>query len=144
MSVHQTREYFKTKYGYIVDNPNVGPTLKTAYWECGNSKPFLDIVRDLTGKDLTGEAWVDALKEDLEEHIAQEKKEYLETIEKCKAADEASEEKEDEQLDLQMTVRFVDGDEVIADSSVSGLLGSCKEFEAFVAARVAAAAKSED
>ena len=143
MSVHQTREYFKTKYGYIVDNPNVGPTLKTAYWECGNSKPFLDIVRDLTGKDLTGEAWVDALKEDLEEHIAQEKKEYLEMIEKCKATDEASEEKEDEQLDLQMTVRFVDGDEVIADSSVSGLLGSCKEFEAFVAARVAAAAKSE-
>ena len=138
MSVHQTREYFKNKYGYIVDNPNVGPTLKSAYWECGNSKPFLDIVRDLTGKDLTGEAWVDALKEDLEEHIVQEKKEYIEMIEKCKAT------AEDEQLDLQMTVRFVDGDEVIADSSVSGLLGSCKEFEAFVAARVAAAAKSEN
>lgn len=144
MSVHQTREHFKNKYGYIVDNPNVGPTLKSAYWECGNSKPFLDIVRDLTGKDLTGEAWVDALKEDLEEHIAQEKKEYIEMIGKCKAASEASEEKEDEQLDLQMTVRFVDGDEVIADSSVSGLLGSCKEFEAFVASRVAAAAKSEN
>lgn len=144
MSVHQTREYFKNKYGYIVDNPNVGPTLKSAYWECGNSKPFLDIVRDLTGKDLTGEAWVDALKEDLEEHIVQEKKEYIEMIEKCKATAKASEEKEDEQLDLQMTVRFVDGDEVIADSSVSGLLGSCKEFEAFVAARVAAAAKSEN
>ena len=146
MSVHQTREYFKNKYGYIVDNPNVGPTLKSAYWECGNSKPFLDIVRDLTGKDLTGEAWVDALKEDLEEHIVQEKKEYCEMIDKCKAAAEASEGKEgdddDEQLDLQMTVRFVDGDEVISDSSVSGLLGSCKEFEAFVASRVAAAAKS--
>lgn len=142
MSVHQTREYFKNKYGYIVDNPNVGPTLKSAYWECGNSKPFLDIVRDLTGKDLTGDAWVDALKEDLEEHIAQEKKEYCEMIEKCKAAAKDSEEKQEgdeEQLDLQMTVRFVDGDEIISDSSLSGLLGSCKEFEAFVAARVAAA-----
>ena len=153
MSVHQTREYFKNKYGYIVDNPNVGPTLKSAYWECGNSKPFLQIVKDLTGKELTGEAWVDALKEDLEEHIAQEKKEYYEMIEKCQATAEASEEKEEkdsdgnddeEKLDLQMTVRFVDGDEVISDSSVSGLLESCRKFEAFVEARVAAAATSQE
>merc|ERR1719343_1490114 len=151
MSVHQTRAYFKDKYGYIVDNPNVGPTLKSAYWECGNSKPFLDIVRDLTGKDLTGEAWVDALKEDLEEHIAQEKKEYSEMIDKCQDAADAPEEKkekeytesdDDDNLDLQMTVRFVDGDVVISDSSVSGLLESCREFEAFVEARVAAAASA--
>ena len=67
MSVHQTREYFKEKYGYIVDNPNVGPTLASAYWECGNSKPFLQIVKDLTGKALTGASWVNALKEDIEE-----------------------------------------------------------------------------
>jgi hypothetical protein len=146
MSVHQTREYFKNKYGYIVDNPNVGPTLKSAYWECGNSKPFLEIVKDLTGKDLTGDAWVDALKEDLEEHIVQEKKEYQEMIDKCNAAAaETSEGKKDndETLDLQMTVRFVDGDEVISDSSVSGLLGSCREFEAFVAARVEAASAAK-
>jgi hypothetical protein len=151
MSVHQTREYFKNEYGYIVDNPNVGPTLKSAYWQCGNSKPFLQIVKDLTGKDLTGDAWVDALKEDLEEHIVQEKKEYQEMIDKCNKAAvvaEASEEKndidaDDETLDLQMTVRFVDGDEVISDSSVSGLLGSCREFEAFVAARVKAASAAK-
>ena len=62
-------------------------------------------------------------------------------IEKCKASEEKQ--GDDEDLDLQMTVRFVDGDEVISDSSVSGLIGSCKEFEAFVAARVAAASKSE-
>ena len=146
MSVHQTRDYFKTKYGYIVDNPNVGPTLKEAYWECGNSKPFLQIVKDLTGSDLTGDAWVDALKEDLEDHIAKEKKEYSEMIDKCKAEEEAPEEKkdsEDEALDLQMTVRFVDGDKIISDSSVSGLLESCREFEAFVTARIEAA-KAQD
>lgn len=143
MSVHQTRAYFKDKYGYIVDNPHVGPTLQSAYWECGNSKPFLQIVADLTGKELTGEAWVDALKEDLEEHIVQEKREYQDMIHKCQAADAAASEENsgaDEALDLQMTVRFVDGDEVISDSSDAGLLGACRQFEAFVAARVAAAA----
>lgn len=129
MSVHQTRDFFKAKYGFIVDNPNVGPTLQKYYWECGNSKPFLQIVKDLTGKELTGEAWVDALKEDVEEHIKQEKKEYDEMIKKC------AEEKIDDDIDLNMTVKFVDGDEAIADSGKSGLLGACKEFEAFVAAR---------
>ena len=134
MSVHQTREYFKEKDGYIVDNPDIGPTLASAYWECGNSKPFLQIVKDLTGKDLSGSAWVDSLKEDLETHIEQEKKEYEEMIEK------SSKEQPDDDLDLQMTVKFVDGDVIISDSSKSGLLGACKEFEAFVAARTAASA----
>ena len=131
MSVHQTREYFKQKYGYIVDNPNIGPTLTKAYWECGNSLPFLQLVNDLTGKELSGEAWVAALQQDLEEHIAEEKKEYDEMIKKCE-----NEEKSDD-IDLSMTIKFIDGDEVIADSSSSGLLGACKQFEQFVAARTA-------
>lgn len=136
MSVHQTREYFKQKYGYIVDNPNVGPTLATSYWKCGNSKPFLQIVKDLTGKELSGTAWVDALKEDLEEHIAQEKKEYNKMVDKCLKEKEEVKDNDEDTLDLQMTVKFVDGDTIISDSSQSGLLGACKEFEAFVAARV--------
>ena len=138
MSVHQTRKHFKDKYGYIVDNPMVGPTLTDAYWKCGNSKPFLQIVKDLTGKELTGEDWVDALKEDLEEHIVQERKEYDEMIKKCQVSP-AEEKDNEEPLDLAMTVKFVDGDYIISDSSQSGLLGACKEFETFVAARVSAA-----
>jgi oligoendopeptidase F len=130
MSVHQTRAFFKSKYGYIVDNPEVGPTLSTAYWECGNSRPFLEIVKDLTGKDLTGESWTDALKEPIEDKIAREKKEYEAAIEE--------ESCENDDIDLNMTVRFVDGDTLISDSSTLGLLGACQEFEKFVAARVAA------
>ena len=133
MSVHQTREFFKARDGYIVDNPSVGPTLASAYWECGNSKPFLQLVQELTGKELTGKAWVDALEEDMEDHIVQERKEYDEMIEKCAGA------QEDDDIDLDMTVKFVDGDEIISDSSKSGLLGACKEFEDFVAARIAKA-----
>lgn len=39
-----------------------------------------------------------------------------------------------------MTVRFVDGDELIADSKDLGLMGACQKFESFVAARAAAKA----
>jgi len=131
MSVHQTREFFKNKYGYIVDNPNIGPTLTKHYWNCGNSKQFLDIVKDLTGKELTGKAWVDALMTDVEDLVKSERKEYDEMLQKVE-----KDEKDEKELDLQMTVRFVDGDELIADSKDLGLMGACQKFETFVAARV--------
>ena len=99
----------------------------------GNSRQFLDLVKDLTGKDLSGDAWVDVLKESTADKIAREKKEYDEMIVKMKS------EKEDSSLDLKMEVRFVDGDELISTSD-GGLLEACSKFEEFVAKRVAAAA----
>ncbi|CAB9519860.1 Peptidase family M3 [Seminavis robusta] len=129
MSVYQTREFFLEKYGYIVDNPEVGPTLRKAYWECGNSKPFLTIVKDLTGKELVGTAWVNHLKENVDDKVKRAKKEFEEATPVAETS-----------VDLNMTVRFVDGDELIADSSSEGgILEACKKFEQFVAKRVAAA-----
>ena len=132
MSVHQTRNFFLKKYGYIVDNPDVGPTLRDAYWKCGNSKNFLDIVKDLTGTELTGDAWTESLQESVDDKVARQRKEYDEALAKedCQEFSEAS---------LDMVVRFVDGDTVIADSNNLGLLGACKEFESFVSARIEAA-----
>ena len=135
MSVHQTRAYYKTKYGYIVDNPQVGPTITKAYWEAGNSRPFLELVREFTGKPLSAEDWVDELKENVDDKVAREKKEYEESLLNTGTSS-------NENVDLNMTVKFVDGDVVIADSSKleGGILHACKDFEAFIAARIAAAA----
>jgi hypothetical protein len=131
MSVWQTRQFFKQRDGYIVDNPKVGPTLTEAYWKCGNSKPFLDLVKDLTGKGLSGEAWVNALKESVDDKVAREKQEYEEALAKASSKTAPSLE------GLNMTIKFVDGDHLIADSSQlpGGILAACKAFEAFVAAR---------
>lgn len=101
MSVHQTREFFKKKYGYIVDNPNVGPTLSSAYWECGNSRPFLEIVEELTGKELSGEPWTNELKESVDDRIKREKKEYDEALE------QSLDECQSQEIDLDMVVRCV-------------------------------------
>ena len=135
MSVYQTRAFFKDKYGYIVDNPVVGPTLTKAYWEAGNSRPFLDLVKDLTGKPLSGDDWVRCLNESVDDKVEREKKEYEEVLAKKSTGSIPT------SIDLKMTVKFVDGDEVIADSSklAGGILEACKQFESFVAARVAAA-----
>jgi hypothetical protein len=134
MNVHQVRAFFIQRDGYIVDNPKVGPTLAKGYWEHGNARDFLDLVKDVTGKELSGDAWVARLKETVEECLASEKKEYE------KALAEKSDDSSCENLDLNMIVRFVDGDTLISDSSTAkdGLLGACKDFESFLAARASA------
>ncbi|MDP4199536.1 MAG: M3 family metallopeptidase [Bacteroidota bacterium] len=82
MAVHQTREYFLSKYGYIVDNPKVGPELAKAYWEPGNAKAFFDMVNDLTGGPFSAEALIREVTRSVEDTIAKAKQdvEWLPTI----------------------------------------------------------------
>mmetsp|Transcript_23191 Transcript_23191/g.45019 ORF Transcript_23191/g.45019 Transcript_23191/m.45019 type:complete len:630 (-) Transcript_23191:185-2074(-) len=128
MGVHQTREHFLKKYGRIVDNAEVGPALATAYWKPGNSRMFLDLVKELTGKPLTGDAWVAELGGDIEETIKEEKKEYEWAVAQGHPSSESSD------VDLGMRVRFVHGDTVIADTEGGGFVPSCGEFEKYVVA----------
>ena len=92
-------------------------------------------MREFTGKPLSAEDWVDELKENVDDKVAREKKEYEESLLNTGTSS-------NENVDLNMTVKFVDGDVVIADSSKleGGILHACKDFEAFIAARIAAAA----
>jgi oligoendopeptidase F len=132
MAVHQTRHYFHQKFGFIVDNPHVGPTLRDAYWQCGNSKNFLDLVRDLTGSDLSGEAWTSSLQENVDDKINRQRQEYDQAL----SQHSTSEDEENWESSLDMIVRFVDGDTVIAESTELGIVGACHEFEAFVKRRM--------
>ncbi|KAL3911245.1 MAG: hypothetical protein SGILL_007357 [Bacillariaceae sp.] len=137
MCVHQTRAFVLDRDGYIVDNPKVGPTLANAYWKYGNERPFLELIQELTGKELSGEAWVSALQIGTEEHLQEERNEYDKSVrEMQKKRDATGESKQDTageaEPDLNMTIRFVDGDELIADSSNGGLLKACKDFESYV------------
>jgi oligoendopeptidase F len=52
MAVYQTRAWFLKRFGYLTDNPEVGPLLAKHYWRPGNS-----ISHDQTLKDLTGEGF---------------------------------------------------------------------------------------
>lgn len=137
MCVHQTRAFFMQRDGYIVDNPKVGPTMAEAYWKYGNLRPFADLVKDLTGKELSGDAWVAELSQSVDDLLSSEKQAYEKAIEDSSSSGDDS---EYISPDLQMTVRFVDGDTLISDSSKNpkGVLGACNEFESFVKRRIAA------
>jgi hypothetical protein len=130
MAVHQTREFFHARDGYIVDNPTVGPTLRESYWRPGNSEPFLGLVEKLTGKPLTGDAWVAMLKQDVGSLLAEEKVAYEAMAKKL------GEQVPPAEIDLRMRIKIVDGDEVIADTSLDGgFVATCKKFERYIQQR---------
>lgn len=130
MSVHHTRKYFLDKYSVIVDNPKVGEELSKAYWAPGSSEVFLEIVERLTGAPLSGDAWVNSLEQDIDELVKDEKKEYDLAV-----ASGAP----DGEIDLDMRMKVVDGDAVLADSAEGGFKQACVKFQEEVAKRVAAA-----
>jgi len=133
MAVHQTREFFMRRDGFIVDNPAVGPTLRDAYWRPGNSEPFLELVERCTGSALSGDAWVAMLQQDVTSLLAEEKEAY-EAMVKTKA--EAAAGSAEEDVDLNMRIKIVDGDEVISDTALDGgFLPTCKKFESYIQER---------
>jgi oligoendopeptidase F len=52
MAVYQTRAYFLREFGYLTDNPAIGPLLAEHYWGPGNS-----VSHDQTLVNLTGEGF---------------------------------------------------------------------------------------
>jgi hypothetical protein len=126
MSVHQTRKHFETKYGYIVDNPNVGKDLTEVYWKPGNSVIFLDLVKELTGNPLTAAAWVEKLQVSTSDVLVSEKKHYEEAIANGPRFNRGS------AVDLDMQVLLVHGDQVIADSNNGGLLLACSTYKEWI------------
>ncbi len=74
MAVQQTRSYFLNKYGYLTDNPNIGPELEAGYWKPGNSVSFMDLVKNVTGKPFNADALVDHVNTSTEQTISNAKK----------------------------------------------------------------------
>lgn len=130
MSVHQTRAHFLGKYGTIVDNPKVGDDLTNVYWSPGNSKSFLDLVNELTGSPLSGDAWVAELEKPIEQVLAEEHADYGKAVALPSPLAGGA-------VDLGIHIHIVDGNTVIAESGSSegsrkDFLQVCREFESFV------------
>jgi hypothetical protein len=108
MAVHQTRQYFLDKYGYITDNPKVGPELEEGYWKAGNSVSFMDLVKHTTGKPFNADAMVDHANTSADDAIKHAK----EKIEKSKSLPAYS-----GTNDLDADIRVMHGNELICEFS---------------------------
>lgn len=73
MAVYQTRAHFRRKYGFLLDNPAIGQDLAEIYWRPGNSKGFLDLVKEMTGRPFSADAQVEEVTCSTDEAVAQAK-----------------------------------------------------------------------
>ena len=109
LALSQWRAYFYKKYGYIVDNPNVGKEM-TKVWKLGSSKTFPEFVKIATGKPLAAKAFVENVTMPVPKRIALAKA-RLERMKKVKV--------QNKPVKLNAKIRMLHGKEIIADNSKS-------------------------
>ncbi len=73
IALSQWRAYFYKKYGYIVDNPNVGKEM-TEVWKYGSRYTYKQFVRLATGKNPSTKALLEDMTMSADEAIAEAKK----------------------------------------------------------------------
>lgn len=143
MAVHQTRAALAEKFSpkndskdvaALVDDPRVGKALREGFWRPGNTVPYLELVKQVTGKPLSADAWVAVLEEPLEEKLAKEKAAFEEGVARGPRFASLEKEKDGSSVvDLGARVVVVHGDEKVADSDVDGgLAGVDAAFRAWI------------
>mgnify|MGYP000916018926 CR=1 FL=1 len=123
MAVYQTRAYFERTYGYLTDNPAIGPALSQHYWARGNSVSHNDTLLSLTGEPFNAKYLADSCNQTVEEAWAQ--------AQATMAAAAARTYPPAPAPDLDATIRIVHGAELIADNRESDQ-AMCQQFERWV------------
>lgn len=72
LALDQWRLYFYKKYGYIVDNPNIGREM-TRVWKLGASSGFNELVKIATGRKLSPDAHIENITMPIEKIISKAK-----------------------------------------------------------------------
>lgn len=106
LALTQWREYFFKKYGYIVDNPNVGREMANV-WKLGSSKTFKEMVILATGKPLSAKPFLREVTKSVPKilRIARQRIKRLETVKPYKGI-----------LDLNAHISLVHGKQEIANN----------------------------
>jgi hypothetical protein len=123
MAVYQTRAWFLDKFGYIADNPAVGPLLAEKYWAPGNSLTHDQTLRSLTGEGFSPRHLAEACNASVQEAWA--------AAEASMTATQDREYSSEYPVSLDADIRIVHGSLVYADNSVSEEK-MCSDFAAWV------------
>jgi Zn-dependent oligopeptidase len=109
LALTQWRQYFYKKYGYIVDNPNVGKEMKKV-WVLAASKTFPEFVKLATSKKLSAKPYVDSITATVSKKL-KVAKERIKRLEKVK--------QNNNKINLKATIKMVHGKKVIATNKKS-------------------------
>ncbi len=126
MAVYQTRAYFERTYGYLTDNPAIGPALSQHYWARGNSISHNDTLVSLTGESFNAKYLADNCNQTVDEAWADAQAKMAAATTRSYPPAPAK--------DLDATIRIVHGAELIADNRESDQ-AMCQQFEHWVGER---------
>ncbi|WP_434631886.1 M3 family metallopeptidase [Chromobacterium sp. CV08] len=125
MAVYQTRAHFLKEYGYLTDNPAIGPKLAEHYWGPGNSINHNATLLSLTGEPFNARYLADSCNQSADEAWAEAQR---------LIADAAARDYPERYPDaLDAHIRLVHGAELIADNG-DGDAAMFDRFESWVAA----------
>jgi Zn-dependent oligopeptidase len=129
MAVSQTRAHLLDTFGYLTDNPAIGPTLAEHYWEPGNSVDHNHMLRSLTGGGFSAQY--------LAEECNATAEKACERAEASMRAAAARRYPDAAPASLDAHITIVHGDVVLADSS-EGEAAMCDRFEGWIRAHYTA------
>ncbi len=121
MAVYQTRAYFLDKFGYLTDNPEIGPLLAKHYWHAGNHLSHNETIVSLTGEGFNAKYLADVcnLSPAQAWEVQQQKIKALETRERAPVAS------------LNAAIKVVDGSKELASNTLSDEQ-MCDDFERYI------------
>ena len=123
MAVQQTRRFFLHRDHHLVDNPRIGPELTAAYWKPGNSRPFFDYIKALTGETLSADALAEELSQTADEAVA---------TARAAVAREPDLPRFDGEVKLHARIRIAHGDETVAELGEGGWSPFAQQFRGWV------------
>ena len=126
MAVYQTRAYFERTYGYLTDNPAIGPALSQHYWARGNSVSHNETLLSLTGEPFNAKYLADSCNQTVDEAWAEAQTKMAAATTRSYSPAPLP--------DLDATIRIVHGTELIADNRESDQT-MCQQFERWVGLR---------
>jgi len=121
MAVYQTRAYFTEKFGYLTDNPQIGPLLAKHYWHGGNSVNHNATILNLTGEGFNAKYLADECNLSAAQAWEMEQQKISALQSRARA----------EVAPLNATIYIVDGASQIANNQRSDS-GMCDEFEQYI------------
>ncbi|EOU2462815.1 M3 family metallopeptidase [Vibrio navarrensis] len=121
MAVYQTRAYFTEKFGYLTDNPEIGPLLAKHYWHAGNSVSHSESIKSLTGEGFNAKYLADACNLSSEQAWQRELKKIAALGERTRP----------QPASLNARITVVDGAKVLASNELSDA-DMCDQFERYI------------
>ncbi|MBI2372734.1 MAG: peptidase M3 [Deltaproteobacteria bacterium] len=123
-AVAQTRAAMISRFGHIVDQPEIGPTFRDIYWRTGNQQRFTELVERMTGSPFSVASLAEDLARSTDEALKEQRRK-VEVISRVPA--------QNGRVTLDVALDIVHGAELIASTRSASFESAASSFAMWLA-----------